>query len=85
VAIEAPDFGGHVICCAYVPRPGVEAPPTAVKHSLAALVPRYMVPAHWRRMHALPTNANGKVDRVALAESFRAEVGSNVQHAAASS
>ena len=74
VAIEAPEFGGHAICCAYVPRPGAEAAPVAVKQSLAALVPRYMLPAHWRPMHALPTNANGKVDRVALAESFRAEV-----------
>ena len=84
VAIEAPEFGGHVICCAYVPRRGAEAPPATVKRSLAALVPRYMVPAHWRRMHALPTNANGKVDRVALAASFRAEVASNAQQHAAS-
>ena len=76
VAIDAPDFGGHVICCAYVPRPGAEGSPGAVKRSLATLVPRYMLPARWRRMDALPANANGKVDRVALADSFRAEAAS---------
>jgi acyl-coenzyme A synthetase/AMP-(fatty) acid ligase len=78
VAIEAPDFGGHVICCAYVPRPGVEVSPSAVKQALATLVPRYMLPARWRQMDALPANANGKVDRVALADSFRLEAESNV-------
>jgi amino acid adenylation domain-containing protein len=78
VAIEAPDFGGHVICCAYVPPPGVEASPSAVKQALATLVPRYMLPARWRQMDALPANANGKVDRVALADSFRLEAESNV-------
>ena len=78
VAIEAPDFGGHVICCAYVPRPGAEASPGAVKQALASLVPRYMLPARWRQMDALPANANGKVDRVALADSFRLAAESNV-------
>jgi amino acid adenylation domain-containing protein len=77
VAVEATDFGGHVICCAYVPRADFEAPPRAVKQGMTALIPKYMLPARWRRMEALPSNANGKIDRVALAEMFRAEVRSD--------
>lgn len=74
VAVEVSDFGGHVICCAYVAPPDVEALPRDVKRSLAALIPKYMLPARWRRMEALPENVNGKVDRVTLAAMFRAEL-----------
>jgi acyl-coenzyme A synthetase/AMP-(fatty) acid ligase len=76
VVVEAPDFAGHVICCAYVPQAEVEIAPRAVRERLAALIPKYMLPSRWRRMGYLPANANGKIDRVALAEMFRAEVGS---------
>jgi acyl-coenzyme A synthetase/AMP-(fatty) acid ligase len=80
VAVEAAEFGGHVICCAYVPRAGVEAGPGAIKEGMTALIPKYMLPVSWRRMETLPANANGKVDRVALAEMFRAEVRSGGGH-----
>jgi amino acid adenylation domain-containing protein len=70
VAIAAEGFGGHTICCAYVPRAGTELSPTAVRERLAVLVPRYMLPARWRAMDRLPANANGKVDRVALQAMF---------------
>ena len=64
------ELGSHTICCAYAVRAGVELAPTAARERLAALVPRYMLPARWRAMDRLPTNANGKVDRVALREMF---------------
>ena len=41
-----------------------------MQQALAALVPRYMLPARWRPMDRLPANANGKVDRVALRDVF---------------
>jgi amino acid adenylation domain-containing protein len=82
VAIEAPDFGGHVICCAYVARTDVEAPPRVVKERLMTLVPNYMLPTRWRGLDALPANVNGKVDRVALADMFRAELGGGGGHSA---
>jgi amino acid adenylation domain-containing protein len=75
VAVEASDFAGHVICCAYAPQADVDIPPKAVRERLAALIPKYMLPARWRSMGVLPANANGKIDRITLAEMFRAEVG----------
>jgi amino acid adenylation domain-containing protein len=74
VALAAERFGGHMICCAYVPRAGMEVSPAAARERLAALVPRYMLPARWRAMERLPANANGKVDRVALHDMFADEV-----------
>jgi amino acid adenylation domain-containing protein len=70
VALAAEGFGGYTICCAYVPRAGTDLSPAAARERLAALVPRYMLPARWRAMDRLPANANGKVDRVALRELF---------------
>ncbi len=70
VALPAPRFGGHAICCAYAPRAGTALSPAALRERLAVLLPRYMLPAHWRAMDRLPANANGKVDRVALRALF---------------
>jgi len=75
VAFQAEGFGGHTICCAYVAKAGVALPPAAARERLATLVPRYMLPARWRAMDQLPSNANGKVDRVALREMFAQEGG----------
>ena len=73
VAIAAAGFGGHTICCAYLPHAGTELSPAAARDRLAVLVPRYMLPARWRAMDRLPANANGKVDRVALQAMFAEE------------
>ena len=75
-------FGGHTICCAYVPRAGTALSPAAARERLAALVPRYMLPVRWRAMDRLPANANGKVDRVALRDMFVEEVASRPNEAA---
>jgi amino acid adenylation domain-containing protein len=74
VALPPEGFGGHTICCAYVPRNGSELSPAAARERLAALVPKYMLPARWRAMDRLPANANGKVDRVALRDMFGEEM-----------
>jgi non-ribosomal peptide synthetase component F len=72
VAVPAERFGGHAICCAYVPR--AELSPAALRERLAVLLPRYMLPVRWRAMDRLPANANGKVDRVALRAMFADDV-----------
>jgi acyl-coenzyme A synthetase/AMP-(fatty) acid ligase len=74
IALAAEKFGGHMICCAYLPRAGTGLSPAAARERLARLVPRYMLPARWRVMDRLPVNANGKVDRVALRDMFADEV-----------
>jgi len=74
VALPPEGFGGHTICCAYVPRNGSTLTPAAARERLAALVPKYMLPVRWRAMDRLPANANGKVDRVALRDMFGEEV-----------
>jgi acyl-CoA synthetase (AMP-forming)/AMP-acid ligase II len=37
-----------------------------VRSELARLLPPYMIPQHFVMRSALPKNANGKVDRIAL-------------------
>ena len=72
VAIEI-DFGSYNICCAFAPADGHDVTPHEVKQRLSALVPRYMLPVLWRKMTTMPSNANGKIDRVALKEMFSGE------------
>ena len=70
VAIEI-DFGSYNICCAFAPADGHDPSPQEVKARLSALVPRYMLPVRWEKMTTMPSNANGKIDRVALTALFR--------------
>ena len=80
VAVEAPEFRrSRDLLCLRAPG-GVQATPRAIKERMTALVPKYMLPVRWRRMETLPANANGKVDRVALAEMFHTEVRSGGGH-----
>lgn len=70
VAIEI-DFGSYNICCAFASADGHDPSPQEVKARLSALVPRYMLPVRWQKMTTMPSNANGKIDRVALTTLFR--------------
>ncbi len=70
VAIPSHGFEGAVICCAYVPSPGGDVTPAALRERLSTLLPTYMLPARWLALGALPKNANGKCDRRALREEF---------------
>jgi acyl-coenzyme A synthetase/AMP-(fatty) acid ligase len=41
-----------------------------LRTELGRLVPNYMIPSRWSKYHALPRNANGKVDRPRLKTDF---------------
>jgi amino acid adenylation domain-containing protein len=70
VAVTTEDFGGTVVCCAYVPRSGIAVTPAQLRRELAALVPAYMLPSQWKAFDRLPLNGNGKTDRNVLKRSF---------------
>lgn len=68
VGVEGEGFEGVAICAAWVA--DAELEPTALRRSLAAALPSYMLPARWMALDALPKNQNGKIDRPALRELF---------------
>jgi len=70
VAIRSEGFEGWLICCAYVPAPGIAASTKSLRKDLAQLVPGYMLPARWMRYDVLPKNDNGKIDRPLLRNAF---------------
>jgi amino acid adenylation domain-containing protein len=70
VAIRSQGFEQWQICCAYVPMAGQTWTPAALRTELARLLPAYMMPARWMQYEALPKNANGKIDRPRLKQSF---------------
>jgi amino acid adenylation domain-containing protein len=70
VAIPTDNFGGWMICCAYVLRPGEEVSLIAIREHLMKTVPSYMFPARWMAYDVLPKNPNGKIDRPRLKERF---------------
>lgn len=70
VAIPTDNFGGYMICCAYVARAGEDVTVVQLRDHLKKLVPNYMLPARWLAYDALPKNANGKIDRPRLKDSF---------------
>jgi amino acid adenylation domain-containing protein len=75
VAIPTDNFGGWMICCAYVARPDDEVSLAALREHLKKTVPSYMFPARWMAYDLLPKNPNGKIDRPRLKERFaQAEV-----------
>jgi len=66
VAIPTDNFGGWMICCAYVLRSDDEVSLTVLRDHLKKTVPNYMFPARWMAFDVLPKNANGKIDRPRL-------------------
>jgi len=70
VAIQTDNFGGWMICCAYVAREAAEVTTNNLREHLKRLVPNYMFPVRWMPYEALPKNANGKIDRPRLKERF---------------
>lgn len=53
--------------------------PAEVRKQLAAMLPKYMIPAKVKKMATLPLNANGKIDRTALLASCHLETGLEVK------
>jgi acyl-coenzyme A synthetase/AMP-(fatty) acid ligase len=72
LGIPTGGFEGTVIACAYAPLPGRDVSPASLRKALGALLPTYMIPSRWLVAGSLPKNANGKIDRRALREKFRA-------------
>ena len=70
VAIPTDNFGGWMICCAYVVRSGEEVSLIAIREHLKKTVPSYMFPARWMAYDVLPKNPNGKIDRPRLKDRF---------------
>jgi non-ribosomal peptide synthetase component F len=70
VSVDSGGFEGALICCAFVPSGENGPTAAALRAELARLLPSYMLPSRWRRLAALPRNANGKIDRPALKRSF---------------
>ena len=70
VAVASRDFDGTTICCAFVPTPGAEVTPAALRDASARALPRYMIPSRWWAFDELPKTANGKIDRRAVRERF---------------
>ncbi|MDT7605977.1 MAG: hypothetical protein QOG96_480, partial [Pseudonocardiales bacterium] len=72
VGVDTGGFEGITICCAYSVADGAELPVAYMRKHVTALIPRYMLPARWEVLDALPKNINGKIDRPALRERFAA-------------
>jgi amino acid adenylation domain-containing protein len=70
VGVDTGGFEGTTICCAYSVVDGAELPAADLRRHITTLIPRYMLPARWDVLDALPTNVNGKIDRPALRERF---------------
>jgi amino acid adenylation domain-containing protein len=70
-AVVFPDVDRPVIAAAVVLDGEIE--PAEVRTAIGDLVPSYMVPGRWESVAALPTNANGKVDRTAVRTWFEQE------------
>jgi len=74
VVAARPDQSGENQLAAYlVCENGVEADSSALRQSLLAKLPEYMVPTAWMVLPELPLTPNGKVDRKALPEPRQAE------------
>ena len=73
VAVRVGGFEGMAIGCAYAAT-AKRMTPSVLRRELSRLVPAYMLPSHWLPLDALPTNANGKIDRRRLQEMFEARV-----------
>jgi amino acid adenylation domain-containing protein len=70
VAVPSSEFDGMAICCAYVVHGHVMVTATTLREDLSKLVPTYMLPSRWLALDDLPKNANGKIDRRLLKETF---------------
>ena len=74
VALDSTGADGVAICCAYVPAPGYELPPAALKREVARALPHYMIPVRWMLLGDMPHNGNGKIDRALVKDRFRQAV-----------
>jgi amino acid adenylation domain-containing protein len=74
VGVDTGGFEGTEICCAYAPVRGLTVERSYLRRELSKVLPPYMLPLRWRQFDRLPKNVNGKIDRRAIRERFRAEM-----------
>ena len=84
VAIQSEGFEGWLICCAYVLASDRAVPVEHLRKDLAKLLPSYMLPNRWAQHEVLPKNANGKIDRPRLKNTFLVAESREVQAEATS-
>ena len=65
------EHGQHQLDAYLVPEAGTEPDVPTLQGQLVARVPKYMIPARFMLIDAIPLNANGKIDRRALATVHR--------------
>jgi acyl-coenzyme A synthetase/AMP-(fatty) acid ligase len=70
VGVDSGGFEGTLICCAFALAPDSDASPVSIRRALTASLPSYMLPARWKAYGQLPKNANGKIDKRTIRESF---------------
>ena len=85
VAVQNENFGGWMICCAYVERDGTEVSANDLREHLKKLIPNYMFPVRWAAYEALPKNANGKIDRPRLRDRFLQDEQNGLEHSGSKS
>jgi surfactin family lipopeptide synthetase A/fengycin family lipopeptide synthetase D len=61
-----------VVCCAYSTVGGEKVEPATLRRALREVLPQYMIPTQWLQLDFLPKNANGKIDRSSIRNSFEA-------------
>jgi len=74
VAVDASDFEGKAICCAWAPSEQASEG-DRLRAELQPLLPSYMLPSRWLRLPSLPKNPNGKIDRRRVRELFEEAAG----------
>jgi hypothetical protein len=67
VVVKGEGAAGKRLCCYFVPEPGATVSASVLAGFLRSKLPPYMLPAEFIELRALPLNANGKIDRQALA------------------
>ena len=73
VAIPTDGFENNLMCCAYVIQENGRISASELRQNLSAVLPAYMLPSRWMAFAQLPKNANGKIDRRKLQDSFALE------------
>jgi amino acid adenylation domain-containing protein len=73
VAVPTDGFENNLICCAYVVRDPIQLTASEIRYKLSKVLPPYMLPSRFRSFKQLPKNANGKIDRRKIEETFTLE------------
>jgi acyl-coenzyme A synthetase/AMP-(fatty) acid ligase len=65
VTVGTPAAGTTTLVAFYT---GADVPPVTFARQLGEMLPRHMIPGHYRHLTSLPLTANRKIDRRALVD-----------------